>query len=559
MSKAATGHPGSNISRIGIPLGIASLVFLIFPVLSEAYELQLREISAWMAELCLRIGQMDVSRQGTILSLPGMTFDIIPACSGSKMLRTLIFVGILWSGIHPYISPVNKLVATVLAAAIALLANGLRLTLLISLSYMKGEVISEGLLHDLIGLSAFAIALPGFFIVTEMLARKKSHDATDASPSSNMLAFTLVLTGMAYLPFISACIIAWLGTVYNQFDTFGYIFFLIGAIGWAASWRITTADHKCMRIGSILFALSCGVALISQIPGPNLYVLGVTLMLSIFAVGLAYRNVHFALRCIPFLFIIFLSFPKVSEIINLTLGTEGTAIPLIVKSIATLIALSFFFLVCLPIRRPFVPLQPSAHWSSIMTLSSACLLVGMLYMVRTDFKEEANTYFLPYLLGQHAEWEGTDIIDRKGLDFYERSNVITRQYQRGSERVGVMIVPSDGNRKTIHTPEYCQMGLGWEPLESEKIEFISELGHPAEARKLTLKNDAFGLTRTFVYWFGDEDGVTIANYPSFLIADTWRKFFGRTTNWSLYVVWSDTEESSAIEFLSSLPVIEPRR
>lgn len=558
MSNATAGHSSSNISRIALPLGIAALIFIVFPVLSEAYELQLREFSAWTAEVCLRIGQMEVTRQGTILSLPGMTFDIIPACSGSKMLRTLIFVGILWGGIHPFISPVNKLVATVLAAGIALLANGLRLTLLLSLSYMKGEVIAEGLLHDLIGLSAFAIALPGFFIVTELLARKESNDATDASPSSNMLAFTLVLTGMAYLPVISACIIAWRGAVYNQFDTFGYIFFLIGAIGWVASWKVTTADHKYMRIGSILFALASGTALISQIPGPNLYVLGVTLMISVFAVGLAYRNLHFAVRCIPFLFIIFLSLPKASEFINLTIGTEGTLIPLIVKAIATLIALSFFFLICLPIKRPFVPLRPSAHWAFIMTLSSACMLIGMLYMVRSDFKEEANTYFLPYLLGEHAEWEGSDIADPEGLDFYERRNVINRQYQRNNEHVGVMIVPSGGNRKTIHTPEYCQMGLGWEPQASEKINFVSELGIPAEARKLTLKNEAFGIQRTFIYWFGDEEGVTIDHYPAFLIADTWRKFFGRTTNWSLYVVWSDTQESSAVEFLSCLPVIEPR-
>ena len=102
------------------------------------------------------------------------------------------------------------------------------------------------------------------------------------------------------------------------------------------------------------------------------------------------------------------------------------------------------------------------------------------------------------------------------------------------------------------------MGLGWEPVGSKTVEFNHEKGIPAKARKLQLKNQKYGLERTFIYWFGDEDGVTIANYPAFLIADTWRKFFGRTTNWSLYVVWSDTKESSAVDFLSSLPVIQPK-
>jgi exosortase/archaeosortase family protein len=251
---ATTGVAQSTIARIGIPLLVATFVFFIFPVLSELYALQLREFSAFLAEIFLRITYLDVTRQGTILSLPGMTFDIIPACSGSEMLRTLLFVGILWGGVHPHIPPSRKVIATLLAGVIALLANGIRLALLLGASYMRGEVIAEGLLHTLIGLSAFAVALPGFFITTELLARRQKAAEADASPSSNLLAFTLVLTALAYLPVISACLLAWKGTEYNQFDKFGYVFFLIGAAGWFWGWRATTADHKSMRAGSLLFA-----------------------------------------------------------------------------------------------------------------------------------------------------------------------------------------------------------------------------------------------------------------------------------------------------------------
>lgn len=102
------------------------------------------------------------------------------------------------------------------------------------------------------------------------------------------------------------------------------------------------------------------------------------------------------------------------------------------------------------------------------------------------------------------------------------------------------------------------MGLGWKPLESQQIDFTNEQGLPSKARKLLLEDDATGTKRTFIYWFGDEDGVTIANYPTFLISDTWRKLFGRRTNWSLYVVWFDSQNSSTEEFLSSLPVITQR-
>ena len=99
----------------------------------------------------------------------------------------------------------------------------------------------------------------------------------------------------------------------------------------------------------------------------------------------------------------------------------------------------------MPIKPPFLLVQQATRWSALMTFVAAITLVGMLYLVRTDFKEGANTYRLPYLLGTNAEWEGSDIVDAQSLIFYQRSNVINRQYVRGSDQVGVMIVPSDGN------------------------------------------------------------------------------------------------------------------
>ena len=559
MSNPSPGGAGrSSLLRVGTPLAIATLIFYIFPLVSDMYALQLRELSARLAEIFLRLGTLNVTRQGTILSLPNMTFDIIPACSGSSMLRTLLFIGILWSGIHPKLTPVRKIASTVLACFIALLANGIRLSVLLWASYMRGEVIEEGLLHTLIGLTAFAAALPGFFISTELLARKQKEDAMAPSPSSNILAFTLVLMFMAYLPVLSACALAWKGTVYNHNDQFGYIFFLIGFIGWAIGWRATFADHRRMKLGSIIFFLTAVFATVSQIPGPNYYILGIVLMVSVFAIGLAYRNLHFALRCLPFQLIAFLSFPKVSEMLNTITHTTGLAPALITKAVLTVFALLFFNHFCRPLKRPHEPLPPVAGWASVMTAAAGLTLIGQLYLVRTDFTAEARTYFLPYLIGEQAEWDGRDIADHESVIFYERGNVINRRYARDGESVGVMIVPSDGNRKTIHTPEYCQTGLGWQLVTGENITFTNASGLAAKAKKLTLFHEESGITRAFIYWFGDEHGVCLSDYPTFIIHDTWRKLWGKTTNWSLYVIWSDQGDAAAMDFMPVLPVIKPR-
>ncbi|MEO1857164.1 MAG: exosortase-associated EpsI family protein [Rubritalea sp.] len=542
--------------RIALTLLVALAAFFGMPIMIEAYALELREVSAMMAEMLLRATHLEVTRHGTILSLQGMVFDIIPACSGSEMIRTLVFTSILWNGIHPRIRLPNKIIALVLAVVVAVLANSIRLTLLLWASYQRGEVIAEGGLHSLIGLLAFTLAVAGYFIIAESLA-----DPLEGQPASkqqtrsanNVLPLTIALMVLSYLPVLSACLEAWKGTVYNQYDTFGYIFFLAGLVGWCWFWQGTELDTRRVRQGAILYGLASIAAVLSQIPGPNYYLLGVTLMLSFFALSLAYRNLSFALQAWPFQFVMFLSFPKVSEIINFFLGTNGIIVPLLGKLVLSVFAAAIFIKYCMPIKRKTVHAALSPGWPASMAASAALGLLAMLYIVRVEPPRSRDSIVvLPYILGDQLTWEGTDILDEETYSFYQRSNIISRNYVQGEKQVGVMIVPSHGNRKAIHTPEYCQIGLGWKPTTSESIEFLNADARKSKARKLLLIHEEQGIERTFVYWFGDEQGNGIDNYPEFLITDTWRKLFGKQTNWNLYVVWSDESSDSIDEFLPCL-------
>ncbi len=542
--------------RMVLTIVIAVAAFFGIPIVFESYAVELREVSAMLAEVFLRATHLEVSRQGTILSLEGMVFDIIPACSGSEMIRAFIFTGIVWSGIHPRIRLFNKLIAVLLAVILAVIANSIRLTALLWASYHRGEVIADGWLHSLIGLMAFTLAVAAYFIITESLADKKQSEQVSkkrARSSNNVLPITLALLVLTYLPVLSACLEAWKGTVYNHYDKFGYIFFLGGLAAWCWFWHRTDPDTRRMKHGALLFAFGSLVAVLSQLPGPNYYVLGVTLMLSLFAVGLAYRNVSFALRALPFQFVIFLSFPKVSEIINFFLGTNGMVVPLVGKFVLTAVAVFVFVKYSLPLKQRSSHGELSNVWTTSMLASAALALLAMLYVVRVEPSSVSrSSLVLPYILGDQMAWEGTDIVDEETFDFYQRGNIISRNYVQGEKQVGVMIVPSHGNRKTIHTPEYCQFGLGWKPTSSESIEFLNANDKRAKARKLLLVHEEQGIERTFIYWFGDEDGNGIDNYPEFLITDTWRKLFGKQTNWNLYVVWSDESSDAIDEFLPCL-------
>lgn len=555
-SEASKRQGGLSWLRMAVTVAIAVTSFFTIPLLIESYSSSLREVSAMLAESFLSATHLEVTRKGTILSLEGMVFDIVPACSGSEMIRTLIFTGILWAGIHPRIRFLNKIIAVVLSIILAVFTNGIRLTAILWASYHKGEIIADGLLHTIIGLLAFSLAIASFFIITESLADKKSGPQSPqqrASITNSLLPITLALVVLTYLPVLSACLEAWKGTVYNQYDKHGYIFFFIGLAGWAWLWQRTAADTRRMKAGAILFAVSSLLAVLSQLPGPNYYVLGVTLMISLFAIGLAYRNLVLAIHGLAFQFIIFLSFPKVSEMINFILSTNGNLVPMVGKVILSLLAILVFLKFYLPLTKNTKRYELSSKWSSSMLGTAAITLLTMLYVVRVDNSDSSEPgVLLPYLLGDEITWEGTDIVDKETFDFYQRGNIITRSYHQGEKHVGVMIVPSNGNRKTIHTPEYCQIGLGWEPTRSESIEFIDRNGQRAKARKLLLVHQEKGVQRTFIYWFGDKEGRAIDNYPEFLITDTWRKLFGKQTNWNLYVVWSDQSNESIYEFLPCL-------
>ena len=83
----------------------------------------------------------------------------------------------------------------------------------------------------------------------------------------------------------------------------------------------------------------------------------------------------------------------------------------------------------------------------------------------TDQANEKQYY--PYLI---SDWEGYNL----GIEGDEE---IRRKYFKGDLSVGLMVVPSKGDRKNIHTPEYCQYGKGWEVDERNSVKFMTENGN----------------------------------------------------------------------------------
>ena len=131
---------------------LAAGLFFILELLDGFISVPLRELSTWVSYTFLKMGSFPVDKQGTLLSTPRMSFDVIPACSGSTTMRVMIFVGILWAAMQEKMSLSRKILLTLTVIPIAIFANSLRLCALVTGGYMMYKPI-EGTLHDLIGMA----------------------------------------------------------------------------------------------------------------------------------------------------------------------------------------------------------------------------------------------------------------------------------------------------------------------------------------------------------------------------------------------------------------------
>ena len=555
-----TSDPGRTKTIVLYWVGsfvLAGVVFIFFPLITALYSVQLRELSTVIAEFFLKMLTFSVTRQGTILSLPGMVFDVVPACSGSTTIRVLVAMGVLWSGIHMGLSPARKIILAALSLPIALVANGMRVALLVWASYLSGAVISEGLLHTLIGAFGFVVAMAAFFALGQFLVacnRRKGQIPINCDYGRDMLVFSVLLLLLAYLPFFSACIKAWKGAVFNTNDLYGYILFIAAAVAWIWAWRKFPENFHAAVSGLVVFTLVSLLAILSQATGPNNYMLGLTFLGTLFSIGMIYRGARFALRATPVYFVFFLSYPKVTEFINDLLHLNGFAQPFAIKVVLSVMALVLFYRWSASARCYNLPCPARRFVFAGMTIMAFLFFCSQVMFVQRDFTAKAGNYSFPYFITDNGVWQGKDVADPAARLFYERENNVVRHYEKSGRAVGIMIIPSDGNRKKIHTPEYCQTGLGWQVKTKGYITFSSESGRKIRARKLTLVHPDKNITRTFIYWFSDGRDA-YADYPMFLLVDTLRKLIFQNENWLLFVVWSDAGEDVAADFLSGLPEV----
>jgi exosortase B len=151
-----------------------ALLFMVFAVPLPGFVLvamtsQLKQWVSVVAEALLYQAGYPIARDGVVITIGQYPMLVADACSGLNSLYTLSAVGLLY--VYLTYTPGLWRNATLLAAIIpmAIVANIVRVMLLILLTYHHGYEAGQGFMHGLSGILLFIVALMGLIFMDTLL------------------------------------------------------------------------------------------------------------------------------------------------------------------------------------------------------------------------------------------------------------------------------------------------------------------------------------------------------------------------------------------------------
>jgi exosortase A len=172
---------GMFLALLGLPavrLLLFPVAFLVFLVpFGRALVPYLVDVTADTATALLQLSGVPVYRTHTVITIPGGSFRVARACSGVAFLMTALVLGLLYAEIN-FRNWKKRVVAVVLACAIPVIANALRVYITIGVAHLTNMQFGPGAEHIVFG-QVFFIAIT---LVTFWIGRRW-HDEDAAMPA----------------------------------------------------------------------------------------------------------------------------------------------------------------------------------------------------------------------------------------------------------------------------------------------------------------------------------------------------------------------------------------
>lgn len=112
----------------------------------------------------LSLGGLPVARAGLLIYVDQYVLEVKAACGGLNSMISLSAIGLFYAYILHNMNVRYCAVLAVVTVAFAIIANFVRVLMLILITYYLGEDASQGFLHSFAGLTMFAVAISGVML-----------------------------------------------------------------------------------------------------------------------------------------------------------------------------------------------------------------------------------------------------------------------------------------------------------------------------------------------------------------------------------------------------------
>jgi exosortase B len=137
------------------------MIFMIpFPAgIVEAITMPMKIAVSYVAELVLYAAGYPIARSGVILQIGQYQLLVADACAGLQTLFSLESMGLLYLNLVRHESYLRNLVLAILIIPISFIANVIRVSTLVLITYYFGDEAGQGFLHGFAGMVLFLSAL----------------------------------------------------------------------------------------------------------------------------------------------------------------------------------------------------------------------------------------------------------------------------------------------------------------------------------------------------------------------------------------------------------------
>lgn len=165
---------------------LAYLLFVLPPpgsfvaLATQPLRLQISEL----AVLILSKLQFPVARSGLTIMVGQYVLAVKAACGGLNSMISLTAIGLFYAYLSHRRSLAYNLFLFACIILMAIIANLVRVMILILITYYLGESAASGFLHQFAGLTMVAIAMAGILLIDEIASRRGRKNRAESLPGA---------------------------------------------------------------------------------------------------------------------------------------------------------------------------------------------------------------------------------------------------------------------------------------------------------------------------------------------------------------------------------------